>query len=269
MLAAEKSRERCRFFVRLAQVTVNGPSLTGRTALVSGGAGGIGRATAERLLREGAAVILADADHKGEETAAELACSWRPLDVTEPESWDEAVAFAERETGGLDIVVNAAGVLGTGSILEAELSEWRRIQAVNLDGTFFGCRAAVPAMRRRGGGAIVNVASTSGLRGDPRTVAYDASKAGIRGLTKEVAVYCARRGYGIRCNSVHPGAVATPMLGGLAAEQPRLHAEWTEGLPLGRLARPEEIAATIHFLVSDEAAFVTGAEYRVDGGAAV
>ncbi|MGD9734385.1 MAG: glucose 1-dehydrogenase [Solirubrobacterales bacterium] len=243
--------------------------LAGKTALVSGAAGGIGRATAARLAAEGATVVLADRDARGERAAAELGCLWQALDVTRPDSWEAAVALAESETGGLDVLVNAAGILTTGSILETELEDWRRTHAVNLDGAFLGCRAAVPAMRRRGGGAIVNIASTSGLRGDPRTVAYDSSKAGVRGLTKEVAVHCARRRYGIRCNSVHPGSVATPMLAGLAAAQPRLHDEWTEGLPLGRLAEPEEIAAMVAFLVSEDASFVTGAEYRVDGGAAV
>jgi NAD(P)-dependent dehydrogenase (short-subunit alcohol dehydrogenase family) len=241
--------------------------LSGRTALISGGGGGIGRASAERMLSEGAQVMIADVDPRLGNVAGELGCLWHRLDVTDPGSWQRCVAFAERETGGLDLLVNAAGILSTGSIFETSLEDWRRSRAVNLDGVFYGCRAALPALRRRGGGAIVNIASTSGMQGDPRTVAYDATKAGVRGLTKEVAVFCARRGYGIRCNSIHPGAVSTPMLNGLADEDPELHRDWTATLPLGRKAEPAEIAGLVAFLACDESAFVTGAEYKIDGGA--
>jgi NAD(P)-dependent dehydrogenase (short-subunit alcohol dehydrogenase family) len=244
--------------------------LAGRTALVSGGASGIGHATAQRLCAEGAEVLIADLDASGAQAAAErIGCRSAALDVTDPDSWARCVAAAERELGGVSILVNAAGILTTGSILETSLEDWRRTRAVNLDGVFLGCRATLPALRRAGGGSIVNIASTSGLRADPRSVAYDASKAGVRALTKEVAVYCARRGYRIRCNSIHPGSVTTPMMSALADAQPELHCDWVGGVPAGRPADPAEIAGMVAFLVSGESEFITGAEYVIDGGASV
>jgi NAD(P)-dependent dehydrogenase (short-subunit alcohol dehydrogenase family) len=240
----------------------------GRNALVTGGAGGIGRASAERLLAEGATVMIADLDaDRLETTAAELGCEGSVLDVTDADSWERCLAACEDRLGELSVLVNAAGTLSTGSILDTSLKAWRRTRSVNLDGTFLGCRAAVPALRRAGGGAIVNLASTSGLRADPRTVAYDATKAGVRALTREVAVHCAKRGYAIRCNSVHPGSVATPMMSALAAEQPDLSEDWTATVPMARLSEPAEVAGMVAFLASEDAAFITGAEYVIDGGA--
>ena len=245
--------------------------LEGKVALISGGASGIGLATARRLAEEGAAVVLGDIDRN----AAERACagiegaSFEPLDVTSDEDWRRAAdAVAERH-GRLDVLVNSAGIAPTGSIEDVSLEDWRRTIAVNLDGTFLGCRHGVRVMKAGGGGAIVNLSSVSGIIGGHNLAAYNAAKGGVRLLTKSVALHCARKGYGIRCNSVHPGFVDTPMLQDLVRhsrnpEETRL--KLAASVPLGRNAMPEEVAAMIAYLASDEAAFVTGAELVIDGG---
>ena len=244
--------------------------LTGKHALITGGASGIGYATAERFLSEGARVVITDIDEDaGTRAANEIhGASFLPHDVISETCWDEIVETTVGEIGGLDILVNCAGTMIYGSIEEASFDDWRRTLAVNLDGTFLGCRAAVRAMRERGG-SIVNLSPTAGLVGHPDTPAYDASKGGVRLLTKSVALYCAREGYPIRCNSVHPGGTSTPMVRNHIEAQPDPLIEeqsWLADLPLGRFAEPAEIASLILFLASDEASFVTGAEFTADGG---
>lgn len=243
--------------------------VSGGRALVSGGSGGIGRAIAERLLADGASVMVADLKRTDPvSVAAELDCEGVALDVTDPAAWTAAVSACESRLGGLSILVNAAGILPTGSVLETDLTTWRLTRAVNLDGVFHGCRAAFePLCRSDGGAAIVNLSSLSGIRADPRTVAYDATKAAVLGLTREIAVYCGLHDYAIRCNAVLPGSVDTGMMGRLAAERPKLHDDWTEGMPMGRQGMPTEIAGLVSFLASDEARFITGAEYVIDGAA--
>jgi len=245
--------------------------LSGEVALVSGGASGIGRATCLRLADEGAKVMVCDVDQEGgKAAAAELGdeANFHRLNVTDSGAWSSCVEQVEAKFGALSILVNAAGILRTGGI-DTELERWRQTMSVNLDAVFYGCRAGVRAMMKTGRGAIVNLASTSGIRADPRTAAYDASKAGVRSLTKEIAVYCARCGTGIRCNSVHPGSVDTAMMQTLAEGEEETYRDWVDASPMGRLADPAEIAGLIAFLVSDEAAFITGAEYVIDGGAIV
>jgi 3(or 17)beta-hydroxysteroid dehydrogenase len=245
--------------------------LEGKVALISGGASGIGLATARRFAEEGATVVLGDIDRN----AAERACagiegaSFEPLDVTSDEDWRRAADAVAARHGRLDVLVNSAGVAPTGTIEDVSLEDWRRTIAVNLDGTFLGCRHGVRVMKASGGGSIVNLSSVSGIIGGHNLAAYNAAKGGVRLLTKSVALHCARKGYGIRCNSVHPGFVDTPMLQDLVRhsrnpEETRL--KLAASVPLGRNARPEEVAAMIAYLASDEAAFVTGAELVIDGG---
>ena len=245
--------------------------LEGKVALISGGASGIGLAAARRFAEEGAAVVLGDIAR----AAAERACagiegaSFEPLDVTSDEDWGRAVDAVVARHGALDILVNSAGIAPTGSIEDVSLEDWRRTLAVNLDGTFLGCRHGVRVMKTGSGGSIVNLSSVSGIIGGHNLAAYNAAKGGVRLLTKSVALHCARKGYGIRCNSVHPGFVDTPMLQDLvrhARNPEETRQKLAASVPLGRNARAEEVAAMIAYLASDEAAFVTGAEFVIDGG---
>jgi 3(or 17)beta-hydroxysteroid dehydrogenase len=240
--------------------------------LVSGGASGIGAATARLVVREGGKAAIADRDEeKGRALARELGPSalFVPLDVTQEPAWQKAVAVTVDTFGGLHGLVNAAGIGVRNDIESCTLAEYRRVNDVNALGTFLGCKAAIAAMRQSGGGSIVNISSVLGLRGASYAMAYCASKGAVRLLTKHVALHCAQMKYGIRCNSVHPGYIDTPMIA------PRLDQtvanmtgrQWLEELhPLGRLGQADEVASMILFLLSDESSFSTGAEFVCDGG---
>jgi 3(or 17)beta-hydroxysteroid dehydrogenase len=243
-----------------------------KVALISGGASGIGFATAGLLADEGAKVVLTDLD-KSRAGAAMAALGQRArfheLDVTREADWIAVTDAVVSEFGRLDILVNCAGVSLLKDIEATTLDEWRSLMAVNLDGTFLGCKHAIRVMKERGGGSIVNMSSVAGLVGAANLAGYSASKGGVRLLTKSAALHCARKGYNIRCNSVHPSFVETPMLQSMlaGARDPRkLEANYAKAAPLGRLAKPIEVARTILFLASDESAFTTGAEVVVDGG---
>ena len=248
------------------------PRLDGKVVLLSGGASGIGAATARLVVREGGKAMLADRDEaKGRALAAELgdAADFVPLDVVQEASWQAAVAATVEKFGALHGLLNAAGVGVRNTIEDCSLAEYRRVNDINSLGTFLGCKSAIGAMKGSGGGSIVNISSVLGLRGAPYAMAYCASKGAVRTLTKNVALHCAQMKYNIRCNSVHPGYIDTPMIA------PRLEQnagnmtgrQALEDLhPLGRLGRPEEVAAMILFLLSDESTFSTGSEFVCDGG---
>jgi NAD(P)-dependent dehydrogenase (short-subunit alcohol dehydrogenase family) len=242
-----------------------------KVALVTGGASGIGFATAELLAAEGARIVIGDIDRAaGERAAAAIGprASFHPLDVAREDDWIAVTDTVVRDLGRLDILVNNAGVVLLKDVEATTLAEWRGLMAVNHDGVFLGCKHAVRVMKERGG-AIINMSSVAGLIGHPALAAYCASKGGVRLLTKSVALHCARRGYNIRCNSVHPSFVDTPMLDGMLAltdDPARTRSGWSAAAPLGRLARPAEVARTILFLASDDSAFTTGAEVVIDGG---
>ncbi|BCX17383.1 MAG: short-chain dehydrogenase [Geminicoccaceae bacterium] len=242
--------------------------LAGKVALVTGAATGIGRATVERLAAEGAKVVAAVAE-PGQLQAVE-GFSPLVLDVRSEADWEAAVATVEGRFGGLDILVNNAGIHRSGGALETDRALWDEVMAVNLWGTFLGCRTAIPAMRRRGGGAIVNLASINALTAAPRAAAYAASKGGVRALTMALAIDHAREN--IRINCVCPGAVATPLLEGVIAraEDPEaMRRIMVDRHPMGRIAEPEEVAAVIAFLASDDASFMTGLAIPVDGGRSI
>jgi 3alpha(or 20beta)-hydroxysteroid dehydrogenase len=237
--------------------------LEGERAIVTGAARGIGAAIARRLAGEGADVILTDVlDDDGLAAAEEVGGRFRHLDVRDADSWAAVVEEAE-STGPLTILVNNAGIIRYGPLEETSPEDFRAVLDVNLVGCFLGMRAAVPAMRRAGKGAIVNLSSTCGLHGSPFLGAYTASKWGIRGLTKTAAIEFARSA--IRVNSVHPGAVDTAMTRG---ESPpgEIEAVVARNVPAGRMASPDEVAALVAYLASSESAFCTGGEYPIDGG---
>jgi len=244
--------------------------LAGKVALITGAASGIGRATATLFHAEGAKVAATDRNEAGLTALgpddADLTLA---LDVTDEARWREVVDAVVAKFGRLDILVNSAGVAVLGNIETTTLADWRKVIAVNADGTFLGCREAVRAMKETGGGSIVNLSSVAGIIGDASSLAYCASKGAVRLLTKSAALHCARAGLGIRVNSVHPSFAETPMvLEGIArAKDPeRIRAGLARAAPMGRMGQAAEVALTILFLASDESSFTTGAEFMVDGG---
>jgi 3(or 17)beta-hydroxysteroid dehydrogenase len=241
-------------------------TLDGRVVLVTGGSSGIGAACCDGFAAQGAVVIAADIRPAATDQARQ-GRTLLQLDVTDPDRWRMVMEEIRGRYGRLDALVNSAGILAEGTVEDTPLDLWRRVMAVNLNGTFFGCQAAIPLMREGGGGAIVNLSSVSGIKADAELAAYDASKGAVRLLTKEVALYCARRGDPIRCNSVHPGIVDTPMVANFfEAAEISSEQDWARSQPIGRRITPQEVANLIVWLCSPEASFSTGAEYIIDGG---
>ncbi len=233
--------------------------LDGKVALISGGARGIGAAIAGRMLSEGAKVVVGDVlDEDGGKLASQLGDSVRyvHLDVTKPADWEQAVDEAVTAFGGLSILVNNAGIVNFGRIDEYAYEQWARILDVNLTGVFNGIKAAAPALARAGAASVINISSIAGLRGYEQLSGYTASKFGVRGLTKSAALDLG--GSGIRVNSVHPGVIQTPMTEGMTFD--------TGHVPLRRIGQPMEVAELVLCLAGDESAFVTGAEFVIDGG---
>lgn len=253
-----------------------GGRLAGKTALITGGASGIGAAAARRFVEEGARVLLGDLQvEKGRAVAEALGADagFIELNVTREDHWAAAAAEAQRRFGGLTTLFNSAGISEPAHIETETLEHFRRTLAINTEGSFLACRAAVRLMKGGRGGSIINVSSTMGARGGDFLVAYAASKGAVRMITRAVALHCARAGYDIRCNAILPGAIHTEMvdryvaageaqgatreqvLGGFAAQH-----------PMNRLGTPVEAADAVVFLASDESSFITGVDLPVDGG---
>lgn len=246
---------------------------SGRVALVTGGASGIGRATAHALAAHGARVIVADINESGGwETANAIgaAASFVHLDVTDETAWCRALDYVISTEGHLDVLANVAGIGMGGDFEELALADWNRLMAVNATGPFLGCKHAIRAMAGSGRpGAIVNVGSIAADRAAPDLVGYCASKGALRMLSKSVALHCAYKGYPIRCNAIHPTYVDSEMLDPIAAlygSRETMVQAMSRQVPVGRLAKPADIAAAVAFLASDAAAMVTGTELFVDGG---
>ena len=244
----------------------------GKVALVSGGASGIGAASARMLAAQGARVMVAD---RNEEGAREVARTIGPaaagcaLEVTNQDSWDRAVRATLEAFGGWDVLVNCAGILRHASVEDGSYADWRETIDVNVTGTWRGCRLAVAHMKGAGG-SIVNLSSIAGIDAGASLCAYSASKGAVRLLTKSIALHCAERGWKVRCNSVHPGVIETPMVRDYIADRPNREDErvrWDGIMPLDQRGEPEDIGHMVVYLASDESRLVTGAEMVVDGGA--
>jgi cyclopentanol dehydrogenase len=243
--------------------------LDGKVALISGGARGQGACEARMFCEEGARVVMGDIrDDEGDALEKQLRAdgfdaTYTHLDVTKADDWRDAIETTERRYGKLNVLVNNAGILIRKRIEDTTEEDWDRIMAVNVKGIFLGTKAAVPAMRRAGGGSIVNISSTAGIVGGTSSAAYIASKGAVRLFTKATAIQFV--GDTIRCNSVHPGPIETEMIAEMKADE----AAWTRRLqllPMRRPGAPEEIAYGVLYLASDESSYMTGSELVIDGG---
>jgi NAD(P)-dependent dehydrogenase (short-subunit alcohol dehydrogenase family) len=240
-----------------------------KVALVTGGASGLGEAIAHRLAHDGCIVVVTDIDTgAGMAVAAALGGRFIRHDVANEADWAQVIEEIREAYGRLDILVNNAGITLLGSIEDLSVDAFRRTLEVDLLGVFLGCRAAIALMKQRGG-SIVNISSVAGLRASATLVGYNAAKAGVTLMTKSIALHCATAGYRIRCNSVHPGVIKTPMLDKVMAQvddPDALMESFVRLHPVGHLGEPGDVAEMVAFLAGEKAKFVTGAEFVVDGG---
>lgn len=244
--------------------------LNGKTALITGASSGIGAAMARRFVAEGASVVIADIDAAGGEAlAAELGPKARfvSLNVTQESDWQAAMDSIDT----LDCLINNAGITTHGSIEQVTLEQFRHEFEIDVVGVFLGSKYAVAKMKGTGG-SIINMSSLAGIKATGDLVAYNGAKAAVTLMTKSIAMHCGKSGYGIRCNSIHPGVIRTPILDKVLAQVPNpdeVFAGWVAVHPIGRIGKPEDIAAIAVYLASDEATFTTGAEFRIDGGSSI
>jgi len=250
--------------------------VSGKMALITGGAQGLGAASAHMLAKEGAKVAVSDLNGAGAEAvAAEIndvhgsgTAFAYAHDVANEDQWKSVVQSAHDAMGGLNVLVNNAGIGSLGSVEDESYDMFRKVQEVDVDSIFLGCKYAIPLMRDHGMGSIINISSIAGIIASHNYIAYNTAKAAVRHMSKSIALHCAKTGGQIRCNSVHPTFINTPILDGVKqmfGEEEGL-AKLARQVPLGRVGEPNDIAYAILYLASDESKFVTGAELKVDGG---
>ena len=248
----------------------------GKMALVTGGAQGLGEATAKMLAREGAKVTISDINGAGAEAVAteinathgEGTAFAFQHDVTDGARWQEVLQAAHDAMGGLNVLINNAGIGSMASVEDESYETFRKVQAVDVDSIFLGCKYAIPLMRAHGMGSIVNISSIAGIVASGNYISYNTAKAAVRHMSKSIALHCAKTGGQIRCNSVHPVFINTPILDGVKqmfGEEEGL-AKLARQIPLGRVGEPDDIAYAVLYLASDESKLVTGIELKVDGG---
>lgn len=250
--------------------------LSGKKAIVTGAAQGLGAATARALASEGAQVLLTDRNEQAVlETARAIADDLRTNtvtacyhDVTSEDDWAKVIPLANDRMGGLSVLVNNAGIVLNGSVEDFTLDEWHRGMSVNVDSVFLGCKHALPLLRHTQPGSIVNLSSIAGLIAAHNFANYNASKAAVWLLSKSIALHCAKNKWDIRCNSVHPAFMQTPILQDLVGDRDKdvIMAKLAKQVPIGRLGEPEDVAQLVVYLASDESRFMTGAELKLDGG---
>ncbi|PCJ33668.1 MAG: hypothetical protein COA93_06795 [Alphaproteobacteria bacterium] len=250
----------------------------GKVTLITGGASGLGLGIARRMAEEGAITIITDInDDKGQKAAEEICAEFMTQDVAREDRWQEITRHIYEKHGRLDVLVNNAGISGDGLGTDPEttsLAEWQKIQKINGDSVFLGCKYAIDYMRKGGGGSIINMSSIAALVATPFITSYGASKAAVRQFTMSVALHCAVTGSKVRCNSVHPGQIITPMLESLFAEAAnkmnapvdQVKQGFLDKIPLGEFGEVDDIAYMVLFLASDEAKHITGGQFVVDGG---
>jgi 3(or 17)beta-hydroxysteroid dehydrogenase len=247
--------------------------VAGKVAIITGGASGMGKADAIVLAREGARVVIADLNEEGGRAVADAigdSAAFMRLDVTDEDNWQSVIAATVEKFGRLDILVNNAGMIALGNIVDTDLAMWRKINAVNSDGVFLGCKYAIPAMAASGGGSIINMSSVAAIHGQSFVAAYTASKGAVRSLTKSIAMFCKEQKNGIRCNSVHPDGVKTPMVVKVAMGKDVATPEDIEEVgKYGNMCDPEDIANLVLYLASDESRFVNGSEMLIDNCATI
>ena len=249
--------------------------LDDKVALVTGAAQGLGAAIAAMFAREGCKVVLSDINEDGAARQAQMIDAAQPgsavavfHDVTNADQWKAAIDIACRQFGGLNVLVNTAGIGSVGNVVDESWENWRRVHAVDLDSVFLGCKFAIPRIADSGGGSIVNVSSISGIIAGHNFAAYNSAKAAVRHLSKSIALHCAKDKNNIRCNSVHPVFIDTPILDAMApdGDKQALHEKLGRQIPIGRVGEPDDVAYAVLYLASDESKFVTGTEIRIDGG---
>jgi 3(or 17)beta-hydroxysteroid dehydrogenase len=243
----------------------------GKVVLVTGAASGVGKENALLLAREGARVVLTDVNEEGvNAVAAEIGAAAIALrhDISSESDWTRVIATAREKFGKIDVVVNNAAILAMANIEDTSLELWQKIQKINADGYFLGCKHAVEAMKENGG-SIINMSSLAAIKGMAHFCAYSASKGSVAALTRSVAAHCKLRGYKIRCNSIHPDGILTPMVLNLMNNADAAAAAEVKGDPMARMCMPQDISNLVLFLASDESRFINGAELRIDNGQSI